>query len=329
VCGAFIARLDEETAMSKSTPLAYAGIVGATFFWGTNFNAGAYIIKSMAPISASIERFAISTLLLLLIFGLAGKLRLTTLKNNLAAFIGLGLLGFTAFNLATFFGLQTTTPINGALILATTPLWTMIFAVLLEGERIDRGRAIGLVLGLLGVGLVITRGDIQVLLGLKVATGDAIILAGSIAWAANMVGTRRFVKDSTPLETTTFSMLFGVIGLIVLGFIYESPMASISTASLSVHGAVFYLAVCGSLIAYLLWFKGIHAIGAARTSIFFNLAPVFTMLVSSILGVLPNVWQLLGAGGVILGVVFASGLVFSTTQPSVVKVRTGLADKAA
>jgi len=73
--------------MSKSTPLAYAGIVGATFFWGTNFNAGAYIIKSMAPISASIERFSISTLLLVLIFGLAGKLRLSTLKNNLVAFI--------------------------------------------------------------------------------------------------------------------------------------------------------------------------------------------------------------------------------------------------
>lgn len=315
--------------MTKSTPLAYSSIVGATFFWGTNFNAGAYIIKSMAPISASIERFSISTLLLVLIFGLAGKLRLSTLKNNLVAFIGLGLLGFTAFNLATFFGLQTTTPINGALILATTPLWTMIFAVLLEGERIDRGRAIGLVLGLLGVGLVITRGDIQVLLGLKVATGDAIILAGSVAWAANMVGTRRFVKDATPLETTTFSMLFGVIGLIVLGFIYESPIASLSTASLSVHGAVIYLAVCGSLIAYLLWFKGIHAIGAARTSIFFNLAPVFTMLMSSILGVLPNVWQLIGAGGVILGVVFASGLVFSPVQPSAARVRKRLKGTAA
>lgn len=305
--------------MTKSTSLAYAGIVGATFFWGTNFNAGAFIIKSMAPISASIERFSISTLLLVLIFGLTGKLRLSTLKNNLVVFIGLGLLGFTAFNLATFFGLQTTTPINGALILATTPLWTMIFAVLLEGERIDRGRAIGLVLGSLGVGLVITRGDIQVLLGLKVAIGDAIILAGSVAWAANMVGTRRFVKDATPLETTTFSMLFGALGLIVLGFIYENPIASISTASLSVHGAVIYLAVCGSLIAYLLWFKGIHAIGAARTSIFFNLAPVFTMLVSSMLGARPNVWQLLGAGGVILGVVFASGLVFSPAQPLAVR----------
>ncbi|WP_454863504.1 hypothetical protein [Pseudomonas hormoni] len=82
---------------------------------------------------------------------------------------------------------------GGALTLMrrATPLWTMLFAVLFEGDRIDRGRAIGLVLGLLGLGLVITRGDIQVLLGLKVATGDAIILAGSIAWAANMVGTRR------------------------------------------------------------------------------------------------------------------------------------------
>ncbi|MCW8275119.1 DMT family transporter [Pseudomonas sp. PCH199] len=304
--------------MSKATPLAYAGILGATFFWGTNFNAGAYIIKGMAPLSASIERFSISTLLLLVIFGVVGKLRLSTLKNNLAAFIGLGLLGFTGFSVATFFGLQTTTPINGALILATTPLWTMILAVLLEGERIDRGRAIGLVFGLLGVGLVITKGDIQVLLGLRVVSGDAMILAGSMAWAANMVGTRRFVKDSTPLETTSFSMLFGVIGLIVLGFMYEDPIASIRNASLPVHEAVIYLAVCGSVVAYLLWFKGIHAIGAARTSIFFNLAPVFTMLVSSVMGVLPNVWQLLGAGGVILGVLFASGMVFASAKPTVV-----------
>ncbi|MGY2342197.1 DMT family transporter [Pseudomonas sp. SDO5532_S415] len=304
--------------MSKATPLAYAGILGATFFWGTNFNAGAYIIKSMAPLSASIERFSISTLLLLLIFGLVGKLRFSVLQNNLLAFIGLGLLGFTGFSVATFFGLQTTTPINGALILATTPLWTMILAVLLEGERIDRGRAIGLALGLLGVGLVITRGDIQVLLGLKVVSGDAMILAGSMAWAANMVGTRRFVKDATPLETTSFSMLFGVLGLIVLGFLFEDPIASIRQASLAVHEAVVYLAIGGSVVAYLLWFKGIHAIGAARTSIFFNLAPVFTMLVSSVMGVWPNVWQLLGAGGVILGVLFASGLVLGGVKPPVV-----------
>ncbi|MGO4576472.1 DMT family transporter [Cupriavidus sp. 2TAF22] len=295
--------------MRKPESLAYLGIVVSTFFWGTNFNAGALIIRHMTPISASIERFVISTVLLLLIFGLQGKLRLSVLRKNLWAYIGLGLLGFTAFNLATFFGLQTTTPINGALILATTPLWTMLLAVVFEGERIDPGRALGLVFGLLGVGLVITRGDIHMLLALKVARGDAIILAGSLAWAANMVGTRRFVKDATALENTGFSMLFGAIGLIILGFVFERPLASIAAAPASIHAAVLYLAAGGSLLAYLLWFCGIHHIGAARTSIFFNLAPVFTMLVSTVLGVPPNAWQVVGAGGVILGVVFASGLV--------------------
>ncbi|MFJ1260670.1 DMT family transporter [Cupriavidus sp. CuC1] len=300
--------------MRQPDSLAYVGIIVSTFFWGTNFNAGALIIRHMTPIGASIERFLISTTLLLLIFGLQGKLRFSVLRENLWAYVGLGLLGFTAFNLATFFGLQTTTPINGALILATTPLWTMLLAVVFEHERIDTGRAIGLFFGLLGVGLVITRGDVQMLLALKVARGDAIILAGSLAWAANMVGTRRLVKQATPLENTTFSMLFGTIGLIVLGFMFEHPLASLTATPANIHAAVLYLAVGGSLLAYLLWFRGIHQIGAARTSIFFNLAPVFTMLVSTVLGVPPNAWQLVGVVAVILGVVFASGLVGIPTR---------------
>jgi hypothetical protein len=53
------------------------------------------------------------------------------------------------------------------------------------------------------------------------------------------------------------------------------------------------------------------------------------MLVSSILGVVPNIWQLLGAAGVILGVVFASGLVFRPTEPAVVKDRKDLKETAA
>ena len=289
--------------MRKSESLAYAGIIVSTFFWGTNFNAGALIIRHLSPISASTERFLISTAALLLVYGLRGKLRFSVLRENLIAFTGLGLLGFTAFNLATFFGLQTTTPINGALILATTPLWTMVLAAIFERERIDIARAIGLVLGLFGVGLVITRGDIQMMLALKGAKGDAIILAGSLAWAANMVGTRRFVRGATPLETTTFSMLLGTVGLVCLAILFERPADAIVSAPLSIHAAVLYLAIGGSLLAYLLWFRGIHQIGAARTSIFFNLAPVFTMLVSTVLGAPPNVWQLVGAAAVILGVV--------------------------
>ena len=294
--------------MKNSLPLAYLGVIIATFFWGTNFNAGAYIIAHQPPITASIERFSLATLALLLFFGLRGQLRLSTLKNNWPAYLGLGVLGFTLFNLCTFFGLQSTTPINGALILATTPLWTLVFGVIWENEKLNGSRIAGLLAGFIGVVLVITKGQIQTLLRLEVSPGDGIILLGSLAWALNMVGTRRLVHNASAIETTSYSMLFGTLALLPLGFIFENPLQSLTTASLSVHLAVVYLALCGSLLAYLLWFNGLEKIGSVRTAIFFNLAPVFTMLVATLTGTAPNVWQLAGAAWVILGVLLASGI---------------------
>ncbi|CAI1749639.1 DMT family transporter [Serratia proteamaculans] len=300
--------------MKNSLPLAYLGVIIATFFWGTNFNAGAYIIAHQPPITASIERFSLATLALLLFFGLRGQLRLSTLKNNWLAYLGLGVLGFTLFNLCTFFGLQSTTPINGALILATTPLWTLVFGVIWENEKLNGSRIAGLLAGFIGVVLVITKGQIQTLLRLEISPGDGIILLGSLAWALNMVGTRRLVHNATAIETTSYSMLFGTLALLPLGFIFENPLQSLATVSLSVHLAVVYLALCGSLLAYLLWFNGLEKIGSVRTAIFFNLAPVFTMLVATLTGTAPNVWQLAGAAWVILGVLLASGVLMRLTQ---------------
>lgn len=293
--------------MKTSLPLAYLGVIIATFFWGTNFNAGAYIVAHQPPITASIERFGLATLTLLLFFGLRGQLRFSTLKNNWPAYLGLGVLGFTVFNLCTFFGLQSTTPVNGALILATTPLWTLVFSAIWENEKLNGARIAGLLAGFIGVVLVITQGRIQTLLRLEVRPGDGIILLGSLAWALNMVGTRRLVHHATAIETTSYSMLFGTLALIPLGFVFENPLQSLTTASLGVHAAVVYLALGGSVLAYLLWFKGLEKIGSVRTAIFFNLAPVFTMLVATFSGAAPNVWQLTGAAWVILGVLLASG----------------------
>lgn len=103
-------------------------------------------------------------------------------------------------------------------------------------------------------------------------------------------------------------MLFGTLALLPLGFIFENPLQNLASASLGVHAAVAYLALCGSLLAYLLWFNGLEKIGSVRTAIFFNLAPVFTMLVATVTGTAPNAWQLAGAAWVILGVLLASGI---------------------
>ncbi len=295
--------------MTSTLRYAYFGIILTTFFWGTNFNAGSYIIRVMPPITAATERFVIASLLLVLIFGALGRLRLSALKQNWLTYIAIGLLGVVGFNMAMFFGLQSTTPINGALIMATTPLTTLALAYLFEGEQLTAHKIIGLLFGIIGVIMVISHGDIMHLLALKVARGDLMILAGSLSFSLTTIISRRFVSGATPLETTTFSMLFGTVALVILSLVFEHPLQTIAAMPMSVHLALIYLAFFGSMIAYLFWFNGIQQIGSARASAFFNLVPVFTMLVSILFGAFPNIWQILGTLAVIIGVIFTTGMI--------------------
>ena len=297
--------------MTKPIPpltYAYLGVLLTTFFWGTNFNVGAYVIQTMPPITAGAERFVIATILLLMVLGLMGKLRLSTLRRNLGAFIALGVFSVVGFNMAMFIGLHTTTAVNGALIMATTPLSTLVLSALIEHEKITRDKAIGIFCGLVGVVLVITHGNIAHLLQLNIAVGDLIILAGSLSWSLSTVISRRYVVDATAQETASYAMLFGTIGLVILALTFEQPLHSITQMPLNIHIAVLYMATFGSMIAYLLWFNGVQQVGSARATAFMNFVPVFTMLISILSGVLPNVWQLLGTAAIIVGVVITSGV---------------------
>ncbi len=293
---------------SQTQQMAYLGIVLTTFFWGSNFNVGAYIIQHLTPLAAAAERFVIASTLLLVIFGFMGRLRMTVLRQNVYVFIAIGILSVVGFNTAMFFGLHTTTPVNGALIMATTPLSTLALAIVFEGERLTVHKVIGLLIGLFGVVLVVTHGQLMHLAGLKVAIGDLIILGGSLSWSASTIVSRRFVRASTPLETTAFSMLFGTLGLVALSVIFEHPLTSIASAPPLTHVAILYLSVFGSMLAYLLWFNGIQQVGSSRATAFFNLVPVFAMLVSMIFGVLPNPGQIFGTLCVVFGVVFTTGM---------------------
>jgi drug/metabolite transporter (DMT)-like permease len=66
--------------------------------------------------------------------------------------------------------------------------------------------------------------------------------------------------------------------------------------------AMAVMVIGGTVLAYLFWGIGIARLGAAKTSIFLNLVPVFAMLIESMLGTLPSADQLIGGLLVIVGV---------------------------
>lgn len=282
-------------------------VILSTFFWGTNFNAGSIVVSSVSPLTAASERFIIATLAIFVFMIIKDKGNINAFKLNWKPLILLGLCGITGFNLAFFIGLQTTSALNGALIMATSPVTTILISSITEKHRVSLPQTVGMLISLIGVILVISHGDINNIFKLHFTRGDLIILLGNLAWATYTVGCRRFISDSTPLQTTAFTMLFGTIGIVVFSFYQSDLIKEIEEISTYNQFILIYMGLVGSVLAYLFWNVGIKELGAANTSLFFNFVPVFTLLLAFITGTIPNLLQLAGALLVISGVIYATG----------------------
>ena len=293
--------------MLKNRFLVLIAVILATFFWGSNFNAGSSVVAEASPFVVATERFTIATIIIMIFMVLKDKNNIVALQKNWIAFIALGLLGITGFNLAFFIGLKTTSAINGALIMATSPITTALLAAMIDKHKITVVQSVGMLTSLLGVVIVVSNGSINNLVSLNFSSGDLIIMLGNLAWATYTVGSRKYISNSTPLQTTTYTMLFGTIGIVLFTFYNNNLLISLNNITIKNHLLLVYMAVCGSVLAYLFWNLGIKEIGAANTAVFFNLVPVFTMILSLCSGLQPNPLHISGALIVICGVILATG----------------------
>lgn len=291
----------------KNNKLAFLLVTLSAFFWGSNFNAGSIVVASVTPLTAASERFIIATIAIFIFMLIKDKNNIIAFKSNWKPYTLLGLCGITGFNLAFFMGLQTTSPINGALIMATSPITTTLIASIVDKYRVLWSQVIGMLISLVGVIFVISNGDINNIIKLHFNRGDLIILLGNLAWAIYTVGCRKFISNSTPLQTTSFTMLIGTVGIVLFTIFQGNLVNAIINISLCHHLILIYMGIIGSVLAYLFWNVGIKNLGAAKTSVFFNLVPVFTLLLAFINGLIPTALQLIGAFMVIGGVIGATG----------------------
>jgi drug/metabolite transporter (DMT)-like permease len=200
-----------------------------------------------------------------------------------------------------------TSPMNGSLIMALNPMLTVLLSAILLKERISARQVLGLSLSLFGVLIVVSNGSLGNLLKLGVSNGDLVIFAGNICWALYAVIGKRFLRQSPPLQTTTFSMLSGSLLLIALAFV-RGDAPSLVAQPTGVIAAIAFMAFAGSILAYLWWNNAIAEIGAARTAVFFDLVPITTMLISISFGARVGLMQLIGSLFVLVGVAFSSGV---------------------
>lgn len=285
------------------TPSLLFKLLAFPIFTGVTFHIAAYTVSYFTPTAAAAWRFGLAAAIMIMVLRISG-MSSQSWRTNRWIYVVLGILGVFGFNTLFFIGMKYTSPVNGALIMATNPIVTLLAASAIFRSPITSNQIIGSSLSFVGVFLVITQGSWTVISQFQFASGDLIILLGNLCWALYGVLGKKYLQNSSSLETTTYTMGVGALLLVLVASFshHEVPLLEVP---LLAWGGILFMAVCTSVLGYLWWNQAIATIGASQTAIFFNLVPIVAMLTSIVAGEQVTSTQLAGALTVIGGVLIS------------------------
>lgn len=188
----------------------------------------------------------------------------------LGCFLALGSTGL-------IWAVQFTTATNASLVAASQPIVTALVAWLLLKDRLSKLQVLGVVSAMVGIVVMVTRMDLQVLIGLSFNPGDAIMLASVFFYAFYTIHLHRWLTGIHPLLMLFLVSISGSLVLIPPA-IAEAIIVGTMVVSWHSIGAVVYMAIIPTVIATTMWNASIGAVGPNRASIFLNLLPVFGIL---------------------------------------------------
>ncbi len=282
----------------------YGLVVLASAFWGANFVLAGPVMADLSPLWAAAMRFILGALAMFLLSRWRGEDLAGLGRRHLGAYVLLGVVGISAFNILFFYALKSTSPTNAALIMATNPLVTTLIAAVMLGERPSARQIGALPIALIGVVVVISGGSLEQLEALNIARGDVLMLGADLAWALyNVLGKRYMPRAGSAVANTTLVMSAGAVMLFSVAMFEGGGLPAIPGTNAMV--ALLVMALAGTVLAYLFWNIGIAHMGAGRTALFLNLVPVFAMLAGGLGGAIPSHVQLIGGAIVIGGVTLA------------------------
>ena len=262
-------------------------LLGMAVLWGASWPAGRVIAQNMPPLAGACLRFVLAALVLLPWMYYAGgfaQLRQWSAQRwlGMVAAGATGVFGYAAFFLS---GLQYLPAGKAALVITLNPVVTLLLAVWIFKERLNRTIALGMLLAAAGAVVVISHGRPQDILHGAVGLGELLILGCVACWVAYTLLGRVMLTGVDALSTTAVTSTIGAVLLLVASLVVEGP-AGLQAAVHSngtAWGALLFLSWGATALAYAWYFDGVKALGAGAASGYITLVPVIGVVISALL----------------------------------------------
>lgn len=268
--------------IAKTDRSAYLLLFSVVVLWGSSFAVSKIGLKELSPLNMAGSRFVIASVLFGILL-LTRKSRCVPERRDILSLAVAGFMSITSYFYIQYTGLLYTTSINAALLLATSPIWTTVYCVATQQERITVKAAIGMALAFVGISLVISKGRAISLFTFETLQGDLLLLLNSIVWAGFTLYGKKIMQKYSPFTAMAYIHIFGTIMLLPVILIPSTinpiPITQqLPDVSFATGFAILYLAGLCSVYGYGMWYRGVAQIGAVRTASFYYMSPLFALM---------------------------------------------------
>lgn len=280
---------------------AAAGLLISVLIWGISFPVIKVAVVEVDSLLFINLRFLLAAALLVS-YSILRRERLTRLLKGRILWI-MGVTNGVGFAMEVF-GLNFTTATNASLLVNVNIVFMALFSAILLGERIKHRAILGILIGLAGVFLITTDGDLTALASGS-AIGDAIIFVGGVIWAYSMIYNKRAATELnlSSMEVTESMTIISAISLLPF-LAFSSFKFNLNFLSVS---SILYTAVLCTILGFFLFYKALKTLTVVNTGMLMLLEIVVAIIVSY--AFLGEEMTLIGMFG---GALIASGILLSS-----------------
>jgi drug/metabolite transporter (DMT)-like permease len=259
--------------------VVYLKLLLTAFFWGGTFVAGRAVAKDVGPFSAAFLRFALASMLLLILTWRQEKRLPLPTRGQILPLVLLGLTGVFAYNAFFFNALRLIDAGRAAVIIALNPVFIGLLAAYFFKDRLGPIKLIGIVLSVTGAVIVISRGEVRQLFEGGIGWGELLTLGCMASWVAYSLIGKAILKGMSPLVSVSYSSVIGTAALF-LPACAEGMLRHLTEYGLSDWLGISYLGVFGTVLGFVWYYEGIQKIGPTRAGQFINFVPISAIVLA-------------------------------------------------
>ena len=254
--------------------MAFLGLLMTNLFWAINAILARSYMPEVAPIAMNLFRW-FGVFILLTPFCLPRVIKnWAMIRPHLLALTGLAILSIVFYNSLLYLAANFTTVVNITLINTLIPIATLLMAWRVLGNRPRLMQFLGMVISILGVLLILTKGQLLHLLSLKFSQGDLLMVAAVVVWALFTVLLKKLSLKLSSINVLYLLIMLGLPFLIV-AYAIEAVFFKFYLPSFEHISLFAYLWVFPSILAYIFWTNGVLRLGAESASLSITLMPLF------------------------------------------------------